>query len=352
MAPNGRAAGIIIGGAVAKGAFAAGAIAYVTERLHREGTPIRAVVGTSAGALNATVVAAGVRAGDPVLAAANLRRLWEERAGALQVFWPDLSAVLRLDGLSSSKRIVELLDEACPRAARPGSPVSLRLVMAPLAGEPGPRTSFEHVERFDGADFDTDAGRRRIFEAATASAALPFVFAPVDVRGVGPCVDGGVVNNTAIKEAIDEDLEIGSVYVIVAHPPGMRIPVPEAAGLGGVSLGMRLVEMLIEERLVRDIREAQAVNAWLDALDGLERTSRIDAATRDEIIGALYPGRDARSLRKLDIVEIRPAQALEGSSFSGFFSAGTRRAYVDEGFEAARRACEGAEVGKSVHRPP
>lgn len=41
-----RGAAIVIGGAVAKGAFAAGALSELTGHLHAEGTPIRAVVGT------------------------------------------------------------------------------------------------------------------------------------------------------------------------------------------------------------------------------------------------------------------------------------------------------------------
>jgi NTE family protein len=340
MARDGEAVGIVIGGAVAKGAFAAGALAFLTERLRAEGAAIRALVGTSSGALNATVVAAGVAAGDPVAAAANLRTLWEERAGALHVFSPDLTAALRLDGLSGTRRVAALLDEACPRPSGAGRPVSLRLVTAPLAGEPGARTSFELVERFEGADFETDARRRRVFEAATASAAFPFVFAPVELPGAGPCIDGGVVNNTPIKEAIDEDLAIATVYVVVAHPPGLRLPIAAAARLGGVSLGARLADMLIEERLVRDIREAEAVNAWLAALERLEVAGRIDRATRDEIIGSLYPGRDARTLRRLRIVEVRPREALRGSAFAGFFDAGTRREYVQQGLAAAERAWE------------
>jgi len=35
--------------------------------------------------------------------------------------------------------------------------------------------------------------------AATASAGLPIVFAPVTVDGLGPCIDGGTVNNTPMK---------------------------------------------------------------------------------------------------------------------------------------------------------
>jgi predicted acylesterase/phospholipase RssA len=224
----GRGAAIVIGGAVAKGAFAAGALAVLTEKLTAKGTPIRRLVGTSSGALNATMLAAGVRAGDPVGAAQKLTHLREEKANVWGIIEPDLLSWLHGRGLSGTRRIIGLLKAECPTAvASPPVPVSLRIVVTPLAGvdKKGrlrsvdrPRTSFEHVERFEGADLDDKEKRERIFQAAAASAAFPFAFEPVALQDVGPCVDGGVVNNTPIGEAIDQDPEIDIVYVIAADP--------------------------------------------------------------------------------------------------------------------------------------
>jgi predicted acylesterase/phospholipase RssA len=178
-----------------------------------------------------------------------------------------------------------------------------------------------------------------VFTAATASAAFPFVFAPVQVDARGPCVDGGIVNNTPIKEAIDANPEVDVVYVIAADPANMEIPPAGAAKLGGIHLGLRLAEMLIDERLVRDLAEAKAVNGWLDVLDRLQRENKIDAATRGEIIKGLYPRRRPDTFRKVAIIEIRPEKALEGTAFSAFFKAALRRSYIEDGWSAAERAC-------------
>ncbi len=340
MSSGARGAAIVVGGAVAKGAFAAGALAHVVDELQRAGMPIRALVGTSSGALNATVMAAGVQAGDPTAAARILTRMWTEDAGLTHVASFDLGSTLLGRGVSRSTRIIGMLEEACstlvPPQGRP-SPVALRIVVAPLAGVPGPRTSFEQVEAFGEGDFTSPEPRARMFRAAAASAAFPYAFEAVDLDGLGPCIDGGVVNNTPIKHAIDAFPDVGRVYVIVADPPDMHVDPARAARLGGLSLGLRIIEMLIDQRLVRDLAEARAVNAWLEKLDDLERRAEMTVVARREIVRALYD-RDPAAVRRLELVEIRPEKELPGNPFSGFISRQLRVAYL----EAGRRAAESA----------
>jgi NTE family protein len=352
MRRNGRGgAAIVVGGAVAKGAFAAGALAHLTLKLEQEGTPIRAVVGTSSGALNATVVAAGIRAGRPVSAAKELVRLWRDRAGVSGILDADLGSAVRFGGISGSQRIVALLEEACarlPRGRVPPQPVALRVVVAPLAGASGVPTSFEAVERFEARDFDDPARRGRMFQAAVASAAFPYAFKPVVLDGLGPCVDGGVVNNTPVKEAIEQP-EVASVYVIVADPADASMSESAARDLGGVGLLSRLVDILIHERLVRDLAEARAVNGWLATLDRLVARRQLARAARAEVIEALYGG-DAGTFRQLELVEIRPARPLEGGSFSGLFRPDLRRSYLRAGWDAARSACAARDRARTPPR--
>ncbi len=216
--------------------------------------------------------------------------------------------------------------------------MSLRIVVAPLAGTSGGRTSFEAVERFHDAELDDPPRRQRMLRAAVASASFPFAFKPVEVDGLGPCVDGGVVNNTPIGEAIERDPGIATVYVVAAEPADVSLPNPRAARLHGVHLGARIVEMVVNERLVRDLAEARAVNAWLDTLDRLEASGELSPAARRDVIEGLYH-RDAADFRRLEIVEIRPKTPLEGSAFDGFFRPALRRAYLRAGWAAARESC-------------
>ena len=70
------AVAVIITGAVAKGPFHAGALTVLAERA----MPVASVVGTSAGALNATVFAAGVATGRVKHAARVAQEVWLDHA--------------------------------------------------------------------------------------------------------------------------------------------------------------------------------------------------------------------------------------------------------------------------------
>jgi predicted acylesterase/phospholipase RssA len=145
------------------------------------------------------------------------------------------------------------------------------------------------------------AGLEQVFSAAVASAAFPIVFAPVEVDGIGPCVDGGVVNNTPIKWALDGQIgrELDAVVVIAtsverrAEPPG---------ALRGMGLVSHLADMLIEERLYRDLREAEQVNDALAKLHALARPGGLSVSQLAEVMAAL----DWTGRRVVEIIPIRP----------------------------------------------
>ena len=96
-----------------------------------------------------------------------------------------------------------------------------------------------------------------IFDAVTASAAFPGAFRPVgiDVDGREPvaCLDGGLVNNAPIKHAIDDN-DVDRVFIVTPSP---ALAYPEPADGHGVGLLAHLVEILVSERLYRDLREAR-----------------------------------------------------------------------------------------------
>ena len=339
MAQQVNGAAIVVGGAVAKGAFAAGALAYVTEKLQQENRPIRSLVGTSSGALNATKIACGVRAGEPARAANELVELWLSTARARKFAEIDPWSALVWHGISGSDKVMEILEKACPIPESPEHlrSVALRIVVATLRGGPQAHTSFEQVERFQDADFENGELRERMFQAAAASAAVPYAFKPVSLSDVGACVDGGLVNNTPIKEAIAHDPNIDRVIVIVAEPADMRLSEKRAESLANVSLAVRLLDMTVNERLARDLQEAKDVNDWLETLDGLVADGQMTSAVRKKVIESLYH-RDARDFRHIDLIEIRPAAELPGNPFKGFFCDRLRSEYVNRGREAADKA--------------
>jgi NTE family protein len=332
MGTQSKTIAVVLAGAVAKGAFEAGAI----QALVRTDVKIARIVAASAGALNGTVLAAAVRARSLVAGADALAALWRDHAEWNEVFHVSFRDLLKRDGLSDQNSLLALLRAHIPPThpdeADAPDDVNLRLVVATLRGRAGSigahsATTFESICEFDTGAFAARDRLEQVFAAATASAALPMAFAPVELPGLGPCVDGGTVNNTPMKWALDGAIgsAIDAVVVIATSVAQATEPPP----LGGVALVGHFAEMLIDERLYRDLREAEQVNAQLAALDALVAQGLLDAVHRERVKQALgWTGR-----RVIPVIQIRPTTALRGTAFSGFVDEALRREYLDAGFE-------------------
>jgi len=333
MAIRSRTA-LVLAGAVTKGAFEAGALAAAHER----GLRFSRVVGASSGAINGACWASAIRAGREDEAAKALPNFWLNRAnlGTLDV---SLGGIFRERGFSTGDKIAALLEEAVASwFSGVQHPSSLRVVITPLGGADGkigaaPATTYQRVLSFDDEDFDTRERRAEVFRAATASAAFPGAFVPVELPGIGDCVDGGTVNNTPIKEAITGE-EIDRIVVITTHPLVTALPHEH---FGGLALVGRIGDILINERLFRDLKEAETVNGVLQSLDGLRADGTLDAAQLDKVKRAI----GLETARRLEIIQVRPREELAGNSFSGFFSRKLRQAYIDAGRAAAEDVFRG-----------
>lgn len=328
---------VVLAGAVAKGAFEAGAI---HELAHRNVKIVR-IVATSSGALNGALLASGVRTRSIAAAGDRLVELWRDRAGWSDVFHASFHAVTSRQGLSDRTRVLELLRREIQPSPQ-GDDVALRLLVAPLAGTTGvigdhPATTFEAMLEFFGVDFATQPALERVFDAATASSAFPLVFAPVDLGPLGPCVDGGAVNNTPVKWALDgtEDEHI-DVVIVVATSPELRTTPP--GELHGTGLASHLADMLIGERLYRDLHEAEDINERLAALDTLVTHGVLTRVQLDQVLAAI----GWQGSRRVKLLQIRPLGELPGSSFSGFFDEKLREQYIATGIDRARAVLDGA----------
>ncbi len=298
---------LVLAGAVVKGAFSAGVLSVLSdpETRARHGIDVTRIVGASSGALNGVFYAAAIRNGTQEAAAEQLMQLWLDDAslrGALDFSLHDLVSGL---GVSSSEKIMRLLREH----VRPGSgrrPIQLRVIITNANGETidvagRPATTFEHVVDVADEDFDTEESLERVFTAVAASSALPGVFAPVPVEIDGRTVqgfDGGIVDDTPLGKALDGAPEVARVFVCVPFPRVRTEPAP----LHGLALAGHIFDLLVQERLIRDLQ------------------------------------RVANSDRPVQVVEIRPAVDLPGHAFAGFTSVELRREYIQAGVESARRA--------------
>jgi NTE family protein len=332
---------VILAGAVAKGAFAAG----VLHVLARQGLEVTRIVAASSGALNAVLYASYLRRGEARQRADELLELWIDHAGFWDVFSLDLVSVLRLEGVSSAAKVRKLLRSRIePGKLADPRPISLRILVAPLAGVPSrridelsrsedddplppveDRTTYEYVCDFTQDDFDSEHARDRVIEAALASSAFPFVFQPVHLEGLGPCIDGGAVNNAPVKWAVGGAIGDQLDAIVVVAPTPERDPCA-TEDLRGQRLINQAAAMLINERLYRDLREAERVNMQLARLEELGQGT----LTRDQL-DQVKIALGWTNMKQVKILQIRPPEQLDGSSFAGFTSRALREQYIQAG---------------------
>jgi NTE family protein len=350
---------VILAGAVAKGAYEAGALRVIARR----GLEVTRLVAASSGALNGALYASYVRRGIEREGVEELVDMWRRRASLGGVVAFELGSAVRWRGVSSMAKIRELLQSRLvPEPLVEPRPISLRIVVAPLAGigseqldtiarrddrDPLPmsrnRTTHEYVCDFTEADFDSRAGRARIASAALASSAFPFAFQAMPVEDpelgeLGPCVDGGAANNTPIKWALGGAVGDALDGVVVISPTAeVRTSAP--GPLGGFALLEYMAMMLINERLYRDLREAEQVNAQLERLAALRRLGLLSQDQLARVLEALGWG----SMKTIRIMAIRPRAELGGNPFLGFVLPKLRAAYLRQGEEDAEAAFASAE---------
>lgn len=323
---------VILAGAVAKGAFEAGVLDVLAEKIPDDVEIVR-VVGASSGSLNATMLASGIHTGKPHEATKALTELWQKEGGILNAFHFNLGDVVAGRGLSDQKHLRRLLEEHI-QPTHGQHQVELKIILAPLAGNrgtsgmPSVGSTYEAVLGFSQADFESKEGLDAVFDAAVASSAFPVLFAPSDPGSdLGPCIDGGVVNNTPIKYAIGGDVNT----VVMIAPTVAEVSPGQFKDAHGLDLLGHVSDMLINERLHRDLVTAHQVNEALSALDALVATGQLSSTQLDKVKEAL----DWSRHKLLEIVPIRPTEPLPGNSFSAFFRPGLRKQYIEAGRERA-----------------
>jgi NTE family protein len=270
MPPRSPRTAFVLSGGASLGALQVGMLRALYER----GVTADLLVGTSVGALNAAFIASRPQTPET---ARELARAWRgiERADAF--------------------------------------PVSLRTMVGGLAGHRnhlvpahGLRRIVErHVELDDLADapvplslvaFDVNAGTEAVLcdgpavDAIVAACSIPGIFPPVAI-GEKLLVDGGVVNNTPIRHAVELGAE--RVYVLPTQEPRYVQPAPPRTALDAAIYGIGL---LVGSRLEADIFRYQgevelivlpAANTQHVQPTNFEHSSRLAAEAHVASRGAL-----------------------------------------------------------------
>jgi NTE family protein len=197
---------LVLSGGGAKGAYEAGVAAFLVER----GLPIRLVAGSSAGALNAAMIADGrLDRLEALWRGLTRDRVYSLRArvvfGGLLPGWLTLLVLDRAGSLFDAAPLRELIDESLDLERIRASPVRLLVVTTDLA-------------RREQRVFDNRTVTR---EALVAAAAVPGAFPAVDVDGA-LLVDGGLTGRAPVLEALAAAPEVERAVVVMSYAPDER----------------------------------------------------------------------------------------------------------------------------------
>lgn len=201
---------LVLSGGGAKGAYEAGIAAAFVER----GLPIRLVAGSSAGALNAAMIASG--------RADRLESMWRTVTRE-QVY--TLRTPVILAGFLPGWLTLLVLNETS--ALFDASP--LRVLIA--ASVDLDRLRDSRIRLIVTAT-DLARGEKRVFDNRTvtvdalmAASAVPGLFPPVEVDGT-LLVDGGITGRAPVLEALEADATLGRAVVVLSYAQAERSPEP------------------------------------------------------------------------------------------------------------------------------
>jgi NTE family protein len=233
--PPEAALALVLSGGGAKGAYEAG----VAAELVAEGVPIRLVAGSSAGALNAAMIAAGrVDRLEALWRGLTRDRVYSLRPGVffagLLPGWLTLLTLDRAGSLFDPAPLRELIEGSLDLERVRTSPVRLLVVTTDLA---------RRQQRI----FDN---RTITPEALLAAAAVPGAFPAVPVRGA-LLVDGGLTGRAPVLEALGAATGVPRALVVMSYAPDergrppttLRLAVEEAFEMGMIHQIRRDVEL-------------------------------------------------------------------------------------------------------------
>ncbi|MET0600473.1 MAG: patatin-like phospholipase family protein [Baekduia sp.] len=297
---------VVAAGAGARGAFEAGALSVLVPWLAERGMRPTVFVGTSAGAINAALLAANAHH-EPATAADALLEFWRglgvrkvyrsplvSAPGTLATYIGQLfgrsHVVSLLDTspmLTFAEQIFEPLEPALRENIKSGRVQALALVATDRAQrttvftDNAPRVPVPRANPGRAIDY---RATEVTFKHVLASSAIPVLFRPVEIDGAY-YTDGGVRLNAPLAPAAA--LGATHVAVVATHPetyPDAPPPQPQSQPPDAVDSMVAVLGSVLADRMVEDLHTLDKLNRVADG----ERVRRIPRlfvgpSARDEI---------------------------------------------------------------------
>ncbi|MFI6309336.1 patatin-like phospholipase family protein [Nocardia fusca] len=282
---------VVVAGAGARGGYEAGVLSVLVPRLRNAGVDTVRFVGTSAGAINATVFAALSHL-PPDEQAQQALQVWRDIT-VRDVFRSPVIGLPRLVGRTAGQllgmpgvQLTNLLDTS-PLHHTAHTAVNWKMLrlniterraaLAVVATSGADNRTVVFVDRADEAPLPPSDDERPIdyvaaeitAEHVLASAAIPVVFPPVHVSDPSRCagwyLDGGIRLNAPLKPAIALGTE---AIVVVATHPVIDSPPPAPANNPPPDVDdviVRLMDAALVDRMIEDVRTLAKINTLVDS---------------------------------------------------------------------------------------
>ena len=225
---------------------------------------IEAISGTSAGAVNAVVMAEGLVGGGPESARERLRTFWESisRGAASSPIQRSMYDILMSNWSLDANPMLTMF-EMMSRVVSPYqfNPLNLNPLKELLADQ----VSFTEVQSCQCIDLyisatNVQTGRVRVFteneitaDVVMASACLPYLFQAVEIDGV-PYWDGGFMGNPVLFPMLE--CSVSRDIVIVQVNPITREETPKTAR----AIMDRVNEISFNAPLIKELRHLDFIN--------------------------------------------------------------------------------------------
>lgn len=367
MTEGGRKA-LILPGAGARGAYQVGVLKAIATLLpDHEPNPFAVISGTSAGAINAAVLAS--RASHFQAAVAEMEHVWSNF---------EASQVYRTDNWTMLKTSLHWLSALTLRGLGPRNPRSL-LDSSPLRDLLVANIKFSHIQRsiqrghlealaitasaysssrsvtfFQGLDEMRPWARvRRIgrpakieIEHLLASAAVPFVFRPIRI-GAEYYGDGAMRHRAPLSSAIhlgaDRMLVIG---VRDEHPDPEPLDASSAEMPSFAHLAGYMLDTLFMDGLYSDLEQATRINVIMEQIDDQSLKGPV-SRLRPVSTLIIVPREDIREVARRHVEELpRGVRILLGGLGAGskgglqlisylLFESGFTKELIDMGYRDA-----------------
>jgi NTE family protein len=325
--------GLVLAGGSARAAYEVGFVSYVLEDVSRaigRDVPIDVISGTSAGSINALMLAA--HADKPRERSAMLAQRWTDLK-LDEVVRPSPKEILHIGarllgrarrgqlregqrgGIFDPSGVERIVRDAVPPGAiaehmRNGKLGAISISTTHVAS--GRTVVF--VQRREGGAPRWGSDRTMAVQAteigpehALASAAVPLLFPAVEIEGHYYC-DGGLRQNVPLSPA----RRLGADGLIVVNPRYIREESPSAVVADArereypdpLFVVGKAMNALLLDRIENDIRRLQKLNAVLDA-----GTRRFGPGYVDALNEELGRGGES-ALRPLDVVYVRASEDI------------------------------------------